>query len=184
MRPTVDAWLSGAAMGDTAGDPADTPYWYGVHRTSRGKMAGFIVKNPDLVPSDVMIIRQTFGIQGARRDLDLMLAEVLNPAPPKMAPGALITLSDGDGIHLGVLIDTRGEEFALVVLTSNPYWNPLARPATPDDLAALRKSATKITYLAPIVRPKANVFHRHGEISQHRVDAMRTEFNWDVADRY
>ena len=167
------------------GGPATTDtgrYWCGVHRTRKGDLAGFITRNEDAVPPRSIETLCVPGIEEAKARVATLLKEMgVSSSGPRVRPGVLIALSDPEGVHFGAVINIRGEEADLVVLTSRPRWNPQARPATQGDLLAFNKMGTRTTFLAPVTRRLTNVYARGGELGTLRLEELRLEFDWSAA---
>lgn len=206
----VDAWLEGKLDTETAPSepiaPAPDPagyvhYWYGVYLTPKGKVAGFMVKRESSIPSAAIVVRDGVGCENVKLAMQTLVAmagavhsipmpppdadpEPMRPRGRPMVAGALATLSDGDGIHIGAIIDVMGaQDIAMVLLTSRPGWNPQARRASRDDLFALNSRSTRPTFIAPVVRDRAYVFLRDGELGRLRLADLRAEFDWEAAKR-
>lgn len=195
----VEAWLEGHVdTPESEPDPLDhVHYWYGAYRSPKGKTVGFMVKRQESIPTTALIVREGVGCVRVREAMQTLLGmvnaigeiETPNVEPPPlprgrpMKAGALATLSDSDGVHLGAIIDVLGNDVAMLVLTSRPGWNPQARRASADDVFALNVRNKRPTFLAPVIRDRANVFLRDGELGPLRLADFRAEFDWIAARR-
>lgn len=199
MKPcVVESWLEGKIdepstelEAANSGSRLDrTEYWYGVYRTPRGKIASFLSKHRENVPMSALVVRHGVGhakVQAAVQEiLSMSLAVESVPDEPRvrpLVPGALATLSDPDGVHVGAIVDLLGDDVFMVILTSRPRWNPQARRASSDDVAALGGFTSRTSYLAPVVRSRQHVYLRDGELSRQRLKELQSAFDWDAARR-
>ncbi len=90
--------------------------------------------------------------------------------------GRVAAHSDGQAIHMAILLDPGPETFALF-LTTRPTWARLYRPITRDEgiLVGLRPSH-RITFLAPVVRPRDEFSLTQRQFPESRVNELLVEF--------
>jgi len=113
--------------------------------------------------------------QQAERQIQLRAAR-------KLEIGRVAAHSDGQSIHMAILLDVEDECLALF-LTSRPGWARQYREMTADERALCGMSArNRTTYLAPVIRPWDTFSMTPKQFPESRVIELREEFKREYAD--
>lgn len=94
----------------------------------------------------------------------------------KAETGRVAAHSDGQAIHMAIVLDPGPETFALF-LTTRPTWARFYRPLTRDEgaLVGLRRNE-RVTFLAPVVRPRAEFSLTPRQFPESRIVELLREF--------
>lgn len=166
---------------------------YGLARGRKGELRRFVVLSRENVPETAVVVREEVcDGQQVQALVDALYKEFSegavqpDPIPWAPSPGEVVHYCDGDGTHTAVVLESGPVLSFVLFLTTNPLWNPMARPITRDELAltgwGMRHG--RQTYFAPVVRATAHMVRTGNSFPHHRVDALLKEFDREACSRY
>lgn len=178
--PIIDKWM------------ANDLRYYGIARTVKKKrLYSFIVRDKKKIPEDPVVIYESTAsaVEIGRLVsslLDRYNSGVTNDGQTlsrrdkdKPSPGDIVHFSDNERTHTAILLEYGDVNSFVLFLTTNPLWNPLCRRMTREELSftgwPIRES--RVTYLAPVIRPTCNMTGSDKSIPTHRLHDLLLEFN-------
>jgi hypothetical protein len=170
------------AAGGRQDAPGRVRRWIGLYEARRGP-AVFVVSVPELVPKDAICVEETDDAPGANERARGILREFLSSRPgspsPKLEPGSVVTHSDGQAVHSGVVLAVDGDWVRMLFSTSSPLWNSKSRPMTTDEQAMMGFASKGSSYFAPVVRAAEDLSPLGRFFPEHRVAALLEEFDFE-----
>jgi hypothetical protein len=168
-----------------------TCLWYGAYWTG-GSLRPFMVSREWLVPIRVEIVHQVSCTDKQARSLLKWLASHYESGyptaarwdrakgePSRLQPGQVVIKDDGLKAHMAIWMG-YGEDQAshnLLIVTSNPRWNPNCRKVQAEELLAMGHSLSRHTgYLAPYLSEEDNLIPTDVALSDLRVEELSKEF--------
>lgn len=168
--------------------------WYGSYLKGRSRRP-FCVLSKDYVP-----LRVDWVCSGTVRTVDLdPLVQWLHTStkhsvstppesetssaqvPTQMAKGSVVVKDDGSIAHVCVWMGRHGGANKLLVLTTNPRWNPNCRTLQREELIAMGhpvrdRHSKQGSYIAPYLTIEDHLIPTGVSLSELRVDALEREF--------
>jgi hypothetical protein len=160
---------------------SDGRRWIGVYAT-KGGMAYFVARKPESVPKGVLFVAVTDDTSGATAAAKKMLEDVRRREAhmgTKIEPGSVVTHADGQGVHVGVVLEMAGDLARMVFSTTNPDWSDQSRPMSDEEASMMGFSVRRRSYFVPVVRVVDDLSPLGRFFPEHRVLEMLNEFRFD-----
>lgn len=152
-------------------------YFYGVYMLN-SKYVRFITRDKSKIPPEAIAVRNVIesGPVVEKLVADL-LAKFVDPAQPKIVDGSIVHHIDNFGQHTAVVLYRGNYNSKLLMITTNPLWNPGCRLMTSEEQNFLGyPNRGKQSYFAPVIRNTNELSMPYGEFPRHRVKELRLEF--------
>lgn len=105
-----------------------------------------------------------------------------NKSNKSLKSGSVADHSDNIRIHRSIILDIHDQSVLALFVSSNPHWNSYSRLASSDELSIIGYHAKQISYLIPVVRSIEDFSTSDLTIPDYRLEELRKEFPWSVAD--
>jgi hypothetical protein len=158
-------------------------YFYGVFRSSKGKVSTFICKTEAKIPTTAVLVKSGSMVGEIANQLaDKLLKESRFPKEIKIKTGSfsvgdVVIYADLEGQHTAIVLQKGRQYSSLLFVTSNPYWNKRARKVTGDENILLGYPLRgRASYFAPVVRLNKYIVETGKSYPLYRVEDFIVEF--------
>lgn len=172
---------------------------YGVARNERGKLVSFfaksakknnILKRYDSCGSEILEYHYRFfsSFSEAEDQTNLLYnkhsVKTLGADNDRIQPGSIVEHIDGGKIHQAIVLDVDAVDVLALFLTTNPHWNSYCRRITKEEAGLIGFHGSIVeTYLAPVIRSINDfVITNSSLFPDHRINDLKKEFSWSIAD--
>ncbi len=172
-------------------------YFYGVFKSSKGKVSTFICKSQNKIPANALVIKSGSMIGELASELadellkglqykpqeKLIQTKQKKPKPQKLTQktnynvGDIIIYADLEGQHTAIILQSDEQYSTLLFVTSNPYWNKKARRVTEEENMLLGYPIRCGTsFFAPVVRINKYIVETGKSYPLYRIKDFIEEF--------
>lgn len=157
-------------------------HYYGIAKAKSG-LVYFVSRNINHGYQEVLIEENGFITSKEAHDRAKILFNQYNGGLIKsLKIGSIADHSDNIRIHRSIILDIRDQLVLALFISSNPRWNSHSRLASSDELSIIGYHAKQISYLIPVVRSIEDFSTSDLTIPDYRLEELRKEFPWSVAD--
>lgn len=153
--------------------------WVGIFETKKG-IASFISSRMSSIPNNALYFEEV-DYKEARTKATEILDQYKSSISKlvetnKLEPGSVVAHSDGQKVHLGVVLRIKDEQAFMVMSTTNPVWSKQSRPMTNEEKIML--GVKKDSYFVPVIREVHDLSLLGRYFPQHRVQELLNEFKF------
>lgn len=191
---TLEDWMRGVPPPEARIETEKRLYVYGVGEGAGGKIIPFTVRKEGArVPKEVLRVLEVHEVFSTAEEAKRLRGVIYAKYEPQQKAalaeektrkahlGRVAAHSDGQGVHMAILLDPSPECFALF-LTSRPGWARKFRPITADEKALCGIPVNhRTTFLAPVIRPRDEFSLTEKQFPESRVAGLLHEFRREDA---
>ena len=162
---------------------------FGVFRSSRGKLATFVVRESKKVPKGVL---SAFRENITTVEAEKRAAKIMDEYSPialnrtsieeyekehDLVDGRIATYHDRGCKHQAIIIKIIGTNALALFFTSKAGWSKKTRRATNDEMAAAFFISSRRTYVSLVIRPLNGFIPTFRMVPELMLSELKEEFN-------
>lgn len=167
---------------------------FGVFRSSRGKLATFVVKESRKIPEGALLaFREKITPAEAGKRAIQMLGDYLPTSHVTMdeyekehdlVDGRVATYHDREWKHQAIILTIMGKNALALFFTSKANWAKKTRRATNDEMAAANFISSRRTYVSLVLRPLDGFIPTFRMVPELLLSELKKEFDEKDAEIY
>jgi hypothetical protein len=167
---------------------------FGVFRSSRGKLATFVVKESRKIPEGVLLAyREKITPAEAGKRAAQMLDDYLPTSRTTLdeyekehdlVDGRVATYHDREWKHQAIILTIIGKNALALFFTSKANWAKKTRRASNDEMAAANFISSRRTYVSLVLRPLDGFIPTFRMVPELLLSELKEEFNEKDAEIY
>jgi hypothetical protein len=167
---------------------------FGIFRSSRGKLASFVVKKIGRIPDGEIIqaLREDITTVEAEKRAAQMMASYLPSTinadeyekEHDLVDGRVATYHDRGWNHQAIIITIMGTNALALFFTSKASWAKKTRRATNDEMAAANFISSRRTYVSLVLRPLDGFIPSFRMVPELLLSELKREFHERDAEVY
>lgn len=165
---------------------------FGIFRSSRGKLAAFVVKKTTRVPKGVLLAyRENITAGEAKKRAAQMMSDYLPinrttldeyEKEHDLVDGRVATYCDEGREHQAIIITVIGDNALALFFTSKASWAKKTRRASNDEMAAANFISSRRTYVSLVLRPLDGFIPTFRMVPELLLSELKKEFKEEDAE--